>query len=206
MSNMTVDLHVDPLCPWCWLTALWLYEAEMVRPFTVRTRVFSLAEVNRDDVDHRTTLESGERALRLLVAARRIGGERMARSLYLHVGEARHERGEHLDDAVLTAAATEAGLADNALEEAVADPSTAAELAAEHAEICERGAFGVPTLSVDGNAPFFGPIIDERITGEAAGELWDAVAPLLINPRVFELKRPRTGRPAVGRHRVTAGA
>jgi len=48
MIEQHVELHVDPACPWCWLTALWLFEAERVRPFAVATKVFSLAEVNRE--------------------------------------------------------------------------------------------------------------------------------------------------------------
>jgi hypothetical protein len=66
----------------------------------------------------------------------------------------------------------------------------------------------VPSLSVDGSRPFFGPIVDNHITAEAAGKLWDVVAPLLVNPNVFELKRPRTGYPEVGRYesRIAAAA
>jgi hypothetical protein len=59
----------------------------------------------------------------------------------------------------------------------------------------------VPTLSIDGSVPFFGPIVDTRITGDEAGALWDMVVPVLASPAVLELKRNRTRRADVGRNR-----
>jgi predicted DsbA family dithiol-disulfide isomerase len=202
MSNQNVELHVDPACPWCWLTALWLFEAEKVRPLTITTKVFSLAEVNRADDSKRDSHNAGELGLRVLVAARRSGGEAAIRAVFRELGEARHERDENIGEIeTLRAAVTAAGLPAGLADEALADPSTLTELLGEHAAAVERGAFGVPTLSVDGSAPFFGPIIDTRITGEEAAALWDVAAPLLAHPRVFELKRPRTRHPEVGRYK-----
>jgi hypothetical protein len=48
--------------------------------------------------------------------------------------------------------------------------------------------------------------VDARITGEAAGELWDRVSWLLTAEHFFELKRERTQRPAIGRFEATATA
>ncbi len=209
MSNQQVELHVDPLCPWCWLTALWLFEVERVRPITITTKLFSLAEVNRAHAEaaHLDALDAGERALRVMVATRRAGGEQAIRGVYRALGEAAHERGEDLgDSATLRAAVRAAGLAEGLADEALADEGTRTELVAEHAAAVGRGAFGVPTLSVDGSAAFFGPIVGTRITGEDAGALWDKVAPVLTEPLLFELKRNRTGHPEVGRHRPKAAA
>jgi predicted DsbA family dithiol-disulfide isomerase len=207
MSGQAVEVHVDPSCPWCWLTVLWLFEAERVRDFTVTTRVFSLAEVNRGADSKRSAHNAGERALRVLVAARRAGGEPAIREVYRQIGEAYHERDEPLGDtATLENAVVAAGLERSLVGEALADETTRTELLSEHAHAVERGAFGVPSLSVDGNPPCFGPIIDTRITGEDAGRLWDLVAPLLANPRVFELKRSRTTHADVGRYRLRAAA
>jgi predicted DsbA family dithiol-disulfide isomerase len=207
MTEHTVEIHVDPACPWCWLTALWLFEAERIRPLTVFTKVFSLAEVNRGDDDKRDSHNAGERALRVLVAARRRGGEQAIRDVYTGIGEAYHERDEPLgDSATLQAAVVAAGLDRSFVDAALADESTLTELLSEHGLAVERGAFGVPTLTVDGGAPFFGPIIDTRITGEDAGRLWDVVAPVLAHPRVFELKRTRTTKADVARYRLRAAA
>jgi predicted DsbA family dithiol-disulfide isomerase len=209
MKRQSVELFVDPACPWCWLTSLWLSEAERVRPFAVETKVFSLAEVNRAADDMRDSHNEGERALRVLVAARRSGGEQAIRAVYRELGQAHHERGEPLGEgATLEAAVVAAGLPRSLVADALADETIVAEILAEHVAATDRGAFGVPSLSVDGSRPFFGPIVDNHITAEAAGELWDVVAPLLVNPHVFELKRPRTGYPEVGRYasRIAAAA
>lgn len=209
MSNQEVEIHVDPLCPWCWLTALWLFEVERVRAMTITTKLFSLAEINRAQAqaEHAAVLKAGEDALRVMVAARRAGGERTVRATYLALGEAKHERSEDLGAIeVLRAAVSSAGLEPGLADEAVADPSTLDELLAEYAAAVERGAFGVPTLSIDGSAAFFGPIVDTRIIGVDAGQLWDKVLPVLVEPRLFELKRSRTGHAELGRHRKRVAA
>ena len=101
MSNQHVDLYVDPACPWCWLTALWLFEVERVRPISVTTRLFSLAEVNKEKPRSRGAGHRLVRALRVMVAARRAGGEQAVRGLYLALGDAHHERGRAFGDAAL---------------------------------------------------------------------------------------------------------
>ena len=73
-------------------------------------------------------------------------------------------------------------------------------------EACEQQCFGVPTLSFDGSPAIFGPVVDRRITGEEAGELWDHVAWLIRRGFFFELKRNRTTRADVGRYRVQTAA
>jgi 2-hydroxychromene-2-carboxylate isomerase len=203
MNEQSVEMYVDPACPWAWLTSRWLLEAERIRPLTVVTKVFSLAEVNRDKPEYAKYLEPGERALRVLVAARRAGGEAAIRTVYTELGEARHERDEPLgDDVTLRAAVTAAGLDPSIVAVALSDDGIQAEVVAEYNDAVERGVFGVPTLSIDGSPAYFGPIIDRRITGEEAGQLWDIVRPLMLHPHVFELKRTRTSDPDVGRTRA----
>jgi predicted DsbA family dithiol-disulfide isomerase len=198
----TVEMYTDPLCPWAWLSSRWLYEAERVRDFTVVTKVFSLAEVNKDKPEIAKHLDSMRRGGRILMAARRAGGEAAMRAVYAEIGEANHERDESLaDEATLRAAVSAAGLDASLVETALSDDSIQAAVVAEHNAAVERGAFGVPTLSIDGSPAYFGPIVDRRITGEEAGQLWDVVRPLLLHPYVFELKRSR-GDPEIGRTRI----
>ena len=143
----------------------------------------------------------------MLVAARRVGGEQAIRAVYRELGEAHHERDQPLGEpATLSAALRAAGLDPELAETALADETTLTEVLAEHAAVVERGAFGVPTLVVDGSDPYFGPIVDRRVAGEEAGRLWDVVAPLLTEPLVFELKRNRTRQPDIGRLRQKAAA
>lgn len=202
MSTKTVEMHIDPLCPWAWLTSRWLYEAEKVRSFTVVTKLFSLAEVNAAKDDHREYFEKTSRALRLLAAARRAGGEPAIRAAYAGLGEAHHERDQSLaDESTLRAGAIAAGL-DPKLVATLDDEGLQAEVLAEHRAAVERGVFGVATLSVDGGPAYFGPVVDRRIEGEDAGRLWDILLPILLEPHVFELKRNRTAEPDIGRVRM----
>jgi hypothetical protein len=105
---------------------------------------------------------------------------------------------------MLSRALAAAGLDPGLAEAAGSDPTTLDELLAEHRAIAQRGAFGVPTLVLGDAAPTFGPVVDTRITGEAAGELWDRVAWLLTTESFYELKRERTHRPGIGRYQALA--
>jgi predicted DsbA family dithiol-disulfide isomerase len=211
MTNLTdITLHVDPACPWAWLSSRWLAEVETVRPIRVTTRLFVLAEINRDsepDERHLRFHRASETAMRVMVAARRAGGDAALARVYTELGEAHFERVEPLDDeAVLRRALVAAGLDPALVDTAAGDPSTREEMLAEHRAIAASGAFGVPTLVVGEAPPMFGPCVDARITGEAAGELWDRISWLLTAEHFYELKRERTQRPGVGRYQVGATA
>ena len=207
----TVHLHVDPACPWAWLTSRWLAEVEKVRPVRVVTRLFDLAEVNREaDAGNERMARShtaGEQALRVLVAVGREGGDAAVARAYAEIGEAYHERAEPLaEPATLRGALQRAGLDPELADTALADESTLTELLELNRAAADRGAFGVPTLFVDDHPAMFGPVVDRRVVGEEAGELWDHVAWLLGHGFFFELKRNRTSRADVGRYRVKTAA
>jgi 2-hydroxychromene-2-carboxylate isomerase len=210
-QRTTVHIHVDPACPWAWLTSRWLAEVATVRAIAVVTELFDLAEINReqDRTDARAAAShtAGERALRVLVLVRRLhGAEAMGRA-YAEIGEAYHERGEALGEvATLAAALAAAGLDPALAERALEDESTFSELLAMHREACERGAFGVPAICFDEGPATFGPVVDRRVRGEEAGELWDHVAWLMRRGFFFELKRNRTTKADVGRNRARSAA
>ena len=209
-SPIIVTLYVDPACPWAWLTSRWLAEVEQVRPVRVVTRLFDLAEVNReqDRADERMARShsAGERALRVLVQVLRHGGDEAVAGAYAQIGEAYHERNQPLGElSTLRGALELAGLGPAHADHALGDESTMDELLAIHRAACERGAFGVPALCLDDAPPAtFGPVVDRRVTAEEAGELWDHVAWLLRRDFFFELKRNRTGRAGVARYRLQA--
>ena len=205
----TVILHVDPACPWAWLTSRWLAEVEKVRPVRATTRLFDLAEINREaDRGNERMAHShsaGEVALRVLVAAGRAGGDQALARAYAEIGEAYQERAEPLDDLpTLRGALQRAGLDPDVADRALADESTMSELLDMHRAACELGVFGVPALCIDGGPAMFGPVVDRRIAGEEAGELWDHVRWMLDRGWFFELKRERTSRAQVGRYAAQA--
>lgn len=187
-----VDFYLDPACPWAWRTARWIREAARVRPLEVRWKCLSLEEINRVRGTLRDAHQASRVPFRVLVLARRRGGEEAVERLYVALGAARHERRHDLGDpATVQAALAEAGLSDTLYDDALADPSTEREYLAEHTEVVERGGFGVPTLVLDGRPPIFGPVIDPVPEGEEAGVLYDHVAALSRIPTFFELKRTR---------------
>ncbi|HXA28378.1 MAG TPA: DsbA family protein [Candidatus Angelobacter sp.] len=206
----TVSLHVDPACPWAWLTSRWLAEVEKVRPVRVVTHLLDLAEINRGkEAEDRLerSHSAGERALRVLVLVQReLGADTMAR-VYTEIGEAYHERSEPLGElSTLRSAVQAAGLDPSLADRALDDESTYEELLALHRKACEVDCFGVPTLQIEDSAPIFGPVVDRRVTGEEAGELWDHTAWLIEHGFFFELKRTRTHKAQIGRYRVTTAA
>jgi predicted DsbA family dithiol-disulfide isomerase len=207
----TVYLHIDPACPWAWLTSRWIAEVATVRPVRVVTRLFDLAEINRekDATDQRAALShtAGERALRVLVAVRREHGDEGLARAYTEIGEAHHERGEPLGElGTLRAAMTAAGFDPDIADRALSDDSTFTDLITEHREACNRGAFGVPAICFDEGPAVFGPVVDRRVLGEEAGELWDHVAWLIRRGFFFELKRERTSKAQIGRNRMRTAA
>ena len=208
-ETTTVELFVDPACPWAWVTSRWLVEVERVRPVRIGWRLFDLAEINRETDDDRMAAShsAGERALRVLVQARRDGGTAAMARLYGEMGEAWHERAEPLGELeTLQRCYAAARLDASHVAAALDDRTTLEELLDEHREAVAGGAFGVPTLRLAKASPWFGPILDTRVTGEEAGELWDDVVPLLRRSHFFELKRERTGKADVGRYRLAEAA
>ncbi len=199
-----VRFHLDPLCPWAWVTSRWLIRVAALEPVEVEWALFSLAEINGGDADvaARQGAASG-RALRLLALARESGGQSAIGRLYTALGEARHGRGASLAaDETLGAALREAELDPALLAQADGEADRLwALVLADHAAAVERcGAFGVPTLILDGGAGpgMFGPIVSPVPDDAESVSLFRDVVSCLRRPYLFELKRDRGGtRPVV---------
>lgn len=188
--------YFDPACPWAWVTSLWAREVQKVRPVEFEWKFFSLAEVNELEPERNT-------ALRVIAQARREGGNEAVGLAYLAIGRAFHEdridRGGSPEDIAegvkpqLEAIGLDPAIADRAL----SDDSTLEEVLSEHRESVEKyNAFGVPWIVLDGEEHgFFGPVIGEKLEGEAAGELWDHFTWLDTQPYLYELKRGRAKLP-----------
>lgn len=185
----------DPACPWAWRASLWIREVREVRPLKVEWGLYSLEYVNRrsgteEDRERRRRTRT---AFRMFSLARELEGNDALDRLYLAVGRSRHEAKRQLHDPdTLIQSLGEAGLDPSLYDEAVARSELDEALTAEYRAVEATGAFGVPTLYLDGSTtPYYGPIINPVPTGERAGELWDHFVGLVSGDYFFELKRHR---------------
>ena len=194
-TPVSINVHVDPLCPLAWRTALWLRDVRNVRPVNIHWRMFSLEIVNRKEgVEPDYVNGYGWTALRSLALAQRKGGNEAFEKLYVALGNAQHGRKESIRERdVVAACAKQAGLGAGFVDAALADDSTAQDVVKDHAEAVQRyHAFGVPTIAyVGSNVGYYGPIIHTVPQGDEVGELWDYTAWALRSPNLFELKRDR---------------
>ena len=204
MSTPTdLDVWIDPLCPWAWLTSRWIADLEKQSLVRVRWHLFSLTEVNRKEPRGDTyDLKPADTAAIALLRARDHGGDVAFARLYTELGTLHHEEGrDYADPSVIAEAVRAAGLPAEIAQGLTGDSEAIGRWLAEHEDARAKGAFGVPTLSVTEGIYLYGPIVDTRITGDAAAELWGHTDFLLRQPHVWELKRERTGAPQVGSRR-----
>jgi len=184
-----VDFYFDPLCPWAWITSLWIREVRRNRPLDVQWKFFSLAGVNeRADEWHGP--------LRIAALARREGGNDAVDQAYLALGRLFHEREKSFDEIAQLAELAQSYLAEVGLDPSLApraleDDRTLEEVLTDHRDAVERlRAFGVPWLVVDGDdVGMFGPVIGELLEGQEAVDLWDHFRWVGTRPYLYELKR-----------------
>jgi len=167
------------------------------RPVQVAWKLFSLAMVNHPEDYNAEPHNKGFHLERTIIAARRLGGNDAVEKLYMAIGDAQHGRREDLADKnVIVSCLKTAGLPEDLYEKALADPSTATDLQAEHeVAVKDMAAFGVPTIRKEGNANmgWFGPIIDNVPEGAEAVKLFDFLMMSFEFPNMFEMKRTRVG-------------
>lgn len=192
-ATRQIDFYFDPSCPWAWRTSLWIREVQQVRPIDVTWKILSLAEINKENDYAAESHGHSHATFRIFLLARDRAGNEGVDRLYLALGQARHDRKESLGDpAIVDRALTEAGLDPAWRTEAAGRADLEDRVQTEHRDGVERlGGFGVPTISIEGRRGFFGPVITEVPTGEAAGELWDHMAWLSDQTYFFEYKRSR---------------
>ncbi|WP_329082125.1 MULTISPECIES: DsbA family protein [unclassified Streptosporangium] len=216
MSEDLVDFWFDPGCPWAWITSRWILEVRKVRPITVNWREMSLAVLNeKQDMSegYREIVELGRGTLRVFAAARAAAGDAAVGDLYTALGTRYHgedglfqrprdttpdgglaswRAAMEAREPVIAAALADAGLPAELLA-ARTDGTWDEAIHASHALVPagrrKQSLIGVPTISVNGHAGQFGPVISEIPTGERAGRLWDAFKVLATEEAFFELKR-----------------
>jgi len=198
--TVSVDLYVDPVCPYTWVVACWLREVGRLREVDVRHHVMSLHLLNEGGV-----LQDRYGGL--------VGPSRVATAVVEHHGaealRAWHgEFGRRIFDVWRLPSPREYCAASQDALEATGLPTHLADAAAsdEYDEVLRRSTdeairpagldVGTPVVHLDG-AAFFGPVLNAVPLGDAALRLFDGVRLLAGSPDFFELKRSRTSPPDV---------
>jgi len=196
--NKNVDLWVDPLCPWAWMTSRWLLEAAQVREFEVNFHVMSLAMLNEGrelSPEYVALLSKAWGAVRVLIAAEELHGNKIVEPLYSAMGTRHHVQGEKDFERIIAQALNDVGL-----EASLADVATSTDfddaLRMSHQKGMDPVGYdvGTPVIHV-GDVAFFGPVVTPAPKGEAAGKLYDGVLLVASTPGFYELKRSRTEEP-----------
>ena len=198
-----VRFWIDPACPFCWVTALWIREVAPERDLDISWQPISLLLKNEvtPDAPWYSALKWSYDLLRVLERVRVAEGEAAVGDLYIEYGRRIHH------DKVLEWDVTEALAAiglDTAYADAFSDEQWDAEVLRRHNEglALVGNDVGTPIIGIPGRdgveVGIFGPVIGERPSHDDALALWDATAALASLPQFFELKRTRQGSPNPG--------
>lgn len=189
-----VDVHIDVMCPFAFLTSIWLREVREHTGLQLNWRFFSLEEINRvEGKKHPWEREwsYGWSMMRIGALLRRRDPAELDR-WYLRAGTALHVEGHKPHEpAVARHLLTEIGLDPGLVDAAIADTTTSDEVLADHQRVVAAGGFGVPTMFL-GEDCLFGPVLLDPPVGEAAVRLWKAVEAWREFPHLFELQRPKS--------------
>ncbi len=192
----SVDFYFDPMCPWAYQTSVWIRSVRDETGLEIGWRFFSLEEINRPEGKPHPwerTWAYGFSQMRIGALLRR-RGQADVDDWYAAAGHAFHVEGRKTHEPeVQRALLDELGVGGDVLDEALADPTTAEEVRADHDRIAgDRGAFGVPTLVFADGQALFGPVVAPAVLGADAVRLWDLTLGWRDFPHLYELKRPKS--------------
>jgi hypothetical protein len=208
-----LHFHLDPVCPFAWLTSRWVRTVAAQRDYDVDWRFVSLRLLNAH-VDYASHFPpeyeeghtAGLRLLRVLARTREEHGRAAVGVLYEHLGQRVFETepdrpgtaAERGTRAYLEPVLDRAGLPRD-LAGALDDESLDAVVQAETDEALALTGRDVGTPILHFEPPegvaFFGPVISRVPPEDRAVELWDHVVGLARFPGFAELKRSLRERP-----------
>lgn len=196
--TQNIDLWVDPLCPWAWITSRWLLEAQKVRDFTIDFHVMSLGVLNEGrelPPEYAKFMSYAFAPVRVLIAAEDRYGHEILEPLYSEMGTRHHVGGVRDTDVVIKESLDALGL-DADLAQAATNTDYDEALRASHHRGMDPVGYdvGTPVIHI-GDVAIFGPVVTPAPVGEAAGKLFDGVVAVATTPGFYELKRSRTAEP-----------
>jgi len=197
-----IDLYLDPVCPFAWVTSRWLLDAAGDGPHRVRPRQMSLAVLNegRDvDADHQAMIDRSRRIGRLFAAAVDTAGPTAFARLYETLGARMHVHRDDIGPAVLVESLTEAGLdPDLAERQDDADLDPVVSRAHQAGQDALGGPGGSPIIVIDGHG-FLGPVLTRTPPPQHGPALLDAIITAVTTPGFAALQRPYQGPPTIDR-------
>ncbi|MBX9641413.1 MAG: disulfide bond formation protein DsbA [Mycobacteriaceae bacterium] len=189
----TIDLYLDPVCPFAWVTSRWLLDAaeKTRRPVTLRQMSLAVLNEGQDaDEAHQRMFERSRRLGRLFAAVTdRYGPEAFAR-LYERIGTRLHDQKDEFTPGFVTEV-----LRDLGLEESLSDSldETEHDEAVRRAHTSSQDALGdesgSPIIAIDGRA-FFGPVLTGLPDPDDRVVLLDAVVSAAGVREFAVLQRP----------------
>ncbi len=201
-----VDVFIDPICPWAWVTSQWLREVAPRRDLRLCWRSYCLEirdegllpptmpqELRRVAPELRS---ASHRVLRVFEALRAGQGEDAVDSLFSEWGRRVFVGFQPTApvDGVLAECLHACGL-DPGLSEEGDDPTWDVAIGRSMEDAYQIGGpkTQTPVVALAGDPPrgFKGPVMASAPSGEAALRLWDAFVTLAEEADLFELARPR---------------
>ncbi|WP_109522673.1 MULTISPECIES: mycothiol-dependent nitroreductase Rv2466c family protein [Nocardia] len=195
-----IDLYLDPVCPFAWVTSRWLLGCAEAVGARVTLRQMSLAVLNEGedvDADHRPMIERSRRLGRLFAAVTARDGQEGFARLYETIGTRIHVHGDDVTHDGLDGLLDDCGL-DSGLSASLDDPAFDDAIANAHA-VGQRslgGRGGSPIVAVDGRG-FFGPVLTEDPGPRRGVALLEAVVTMATTPGFAVLQRPFAGPPTI---------
>jgi hypothetical protein len=198
-----VRFWVDPICPWCWVTARWAMTVAPDRDLELVWEPISLLFKNDPAPDSRfyEPLAWTLGLLRVMEAVRSEEGDGPLGPLYTEYGRRIHHGQERLWDPkeALAAVGLDTRYAAAATDESwdrVVRERMGEGLALVGDEV------GTPIIAYDApdgrTVGAFGPVITRVPPGDDRLRLWDAFQTMVAIPGFWELKRTRTESPDFG--------